>query len=218
MSQGSPIPADVARRAADRVAGLLELECERIELAGSLRRGKAAVHDVELVAVPRFGPLPTGDIWGSTEPTDLLEIRIAGLLGEAEASGLTLRWVEVHRSGGPVELQTRNGRAYKALSYAGVPVDLFIVRPPATWGVLFALRTGPGRWNTELVTRCQDVSRRVREGRVEAWQGATGRWEPLDTPEERDFFRAIGQPWVEPADRDVDRVAITRAIAEGIKP
>jgi hypothetical protein len=68
--------------------------------------------------------------------------------------------------------------------------------------VIFALRTGPGDWNTRLVTECQRYFRRVAGGQVLH----LGR--PVPCPEEADFFRALGQPWVDPADRHVDRVRI----------
>lgn len=175
--------------------GLLEAlapACQRIEIAGSLRRLKA-------------------EVFGRTK-VDLLEERLAALM----ANGLVApRLVENHRADGSVDLQTKLGPAFKALvTPRGVPVDLFIVRPPATWGCIFALRTGPGIWNTRLVTECKTIGRRVAGGQVERWTGH--RWEAVPTPEEADFFAALGQPWVDPAERHVDRVHIDRAIADGV--
>ena len=84
------------------------------------------------------------------------------------------------------------GRAYLALVFGELPVDLFIVHPPAEWGVIFALRTGPGDWNVRLVIAC---------------------------PEEADFFRALGQAWVEPWERRPECVRIDpRLLAEASAP
>ena len=207
MSQGEAIPRSDALAGALQIVGALETACERIEIAGSLRRHKLEVHDVELVAVARHEDRPDG-LFG-TESVDLLEERI----GELMASGwLRARDVENHRQDGSVVVQHKLGQAFKALSYGEIPVDLFIVRPPATWGCIFALRTGPGTWNTELVTRCKDIGRRVSGGQVERWVADMG-WISVPTPEEEDFFQAIGQPWVEPEDRRVERVRILRNVA-----
>ena len=86
--------------------------------------------------------------------------------------------------------------------YRGLPIDLFIVRPPAEWGVLFALRTGPGDWNIRLVTECQRYGRRVQGGRLVVGGQAVA------CPEEEDFFRHLGQPWVDPWDRHPARVRL----------
>lgn len=52
MSTGQRYPAPEARAAANRLIPLLADACERIEIAGSLRRGRAEVGDIELVALP----------------------------------------------------------------------------------------------------------------------------------------------------------------------
>ena len=86
--------------------------------------------------------------------------------------------------------------------------------PPDTrgTGVIFGMRTGPGDWNTRLVDECKSIGRRVAGGQVEAWNGVIGRWEPVPTPEEADFFRELGQEWVEPSERHVSRVRIRREV------
>ena len=83
-----------------------------------------------------------------------------------------------------------------------IPIDLFIVRPPAEFGVIFAIRTGPGDWNQRLVTDCQKYLRRVDKGRVYR----SGQY--VSCPEEEDFFAAIGQEYLPPAERHVSKVRI----------
>ena len=205
MSAGAAIPHDRALGAARALVELLAADCERVEIAGSLRRGKPEVHDIEIVALPRIEPMPEG-LFGEVL-ANRLDMRVAALL-ELDGSGLQARYVENQRADGSTDVQTKMGSAFKALVWQGIPVDLFAVIPPATWGVIFALRTGPGDWNIELVTRCKDIGRRVAGGQVERWNGHA--WETVPTPEAADFFAAIGQPWVEPADRHPSRVGITR--------
>lgn len=174
----------------------LEDACERIEIAGSLRRLKPEVHDIELVAIPKYGAADGGDLWGTTVEVDLLTERLENI------GGLRLRNVESHKKDGSIVDGIRDGDSYKALAYMEVPVDLFIVRPPAEWGVIFAIRTGPGDWNQRIVTDCQRYLRRVEKGRVYR----SGKYVPC--PEEEDFFAAVGQEYLPPAERTVDRVKI----------
>lgn len=215
MSQGDPVPFERAIEAAQKLVSLLQPACERIEIAGSLRRAKPQVRDIELVAIPRWEDRSTGDLWATSPAVDVLEEVISRLLfnGAIEA-----RQVENHRANGTVELQTKLGPAFKALVFDEIPVDLFIVRAPATWGVIFGLRTGPGAWNTQLVTECQAIGRRVEGGQVVMWHGASGSWRAVPTDEERDFFEALGQAWVEPRERHPDRVRISRGVAAGVRP
>ena len=197
---------------AQRLLELLQPACGRIAIAGSLRREKPQVRDIELVAVARWADRPVGLLDDVTESVDALEELVAAMLWDGT---LTARKVENHRADGSVDLQTKLGPAFKALVFDGIPVDLFVVRPPATWGVIFALRTGPGDWNTQLVMACKAIGRRVEGGQVVAWHGASGSWRAVPTPEERDFFEALGQPWVEPRERHPGRIRISRGVAAG---
>lgn len=204
MSGGKAVDLATAAAIAGELRGRLALGCERIAIAGSIRRQKPQVHDIELVAVPRIDAVTDG-LWGDTLDVDRLEERIAALIAD---HALAVREVALHRVDGTVESSHRMGPRYKALAYRRLPVDLFIVRPPAEWGIEFALRTGPGDWNTRLVTDCQRYLRKVEGG---ARLRAAGRYVPC--PEEEDFFAAIGQAWVDPPDRSADRVRIQARLA-----
>jgi DNA polymerase/3'-5' exonuclease PolX len=213
VSAGPAIPHAIALRVAESVVDFLGEGCRQIAIAGSLRRQKPEVHDIEIVAEPRIVMRAGDELFPVEHETDLLEERIAEALNRGTFEP---RQVENKRTDGSIDVQTKLGPKFKALVVAGIPLDLFVVRPPATWGVVFALRTGPGDWNTKLVTDCQAIGRRVSGGQVEAWRGATSSWEVVPTPTEEDFFRALGQPWLEPRDRRVERVAIRRPVGAAV--
>jgi DNA polymerase/3'-5' exonuclease PolX len=213
VSQGEAVLFAPALAVAELVVDVLRPVCDRVEIAGSLRRRKAEVHDIEIVAVPRWENEPDLGLLETTwTPVNLLERGLDALL-EARVH-LEPRLVENHRADGSVDASYKLGPAFKALAAAGIPLDLFIT-DAERWGCIFALRTGPGAWNIRLVDECKSIGRRVHEGRAEAWRGSSSSWQPLPTPEEADFFTALGQPWVEPPDRQPERIRITRAIAYG---
>lgn len=198
MSQGRKVELSIARAAAEELVAALAPACDRVEIAGSIRRGAPLVSDIEIVAIPRMD-VTSGDLWGTPVEIDML----ADLLDQLRASGaLPLRAVEIHRKDGTVEIGHRDGASYKALEVQGFPVDLFIVHDPAQWGVIYTIRTGPAEWSHRLVTDCQKYLRRVDGG----YLYRSGKRVPC--PEERDFFEGIGQPWVEPAERNAGRVRI----------
>ncbi len=198
MSAGKSIDLATAAAIAGELRELLAPACVRIAVAGSIRRQKAEVHDIELVAIPVVDAVADG-LWGDTTDVDRLEERILELL---RAGRLQARDVVSHRADGTTDAGHKLGRAFKALVYRRLPVDLFIVRPPAEWGVIFALRTGPGDWNTRLVTDAHRFLRRVEGGQVIA------HGKPVPCPEEEDFFAAIGQEWIDPPGRRADRVRL----------
>jgi DNA polymerase/3'-5' exonuclease PolX len=198
VSSGDAILWPEANAAAMRLAAMLADACERVEVAGSVRRRKAVAHDLELVAIPRREV--RGGLWGDADEVDLLAERLTALRADGIAA---LRDVEVRRLSGATEVQKRDGQAYKALVFEGMAVDLFIT-DAERWGCIFALRTGPSDWNTRLVTDCKRYFRSVADGRV------LHLGKPVPTPEEPDFFRALGIPWLDPWERQLDRLTFDR--------
>ena len=160
--------------------------CERIEIAGGLRRRKPDVHDLELVAVPRLIP-----------QTDLL----GHVFGEHNLLDEHLTYlVEIGR----LQPGSKNGQRYKQFKVppTGIALDLFIVLPPAQWGVIFAIRTGPAHFSHWLVSHqlyggALPNHLRVKDGAVWSIYGN----EPYETPTEERFFEQLGLPWIDPVDR-----------------
>ncbi|MEO8602661.1 MAG: hypothetical protein ABI629_08800 [bacterium] len=195
MSDHPPRLLAEMRAIADSLVDQLRPFCDRIEIAGSIRRSKPECRDVELVCVPRLG--------------------ITRAPGEMfDRSGINLLDHFVHEqlvAGGVDRLvawTTRpdvNGRAavgvrYKRLAVGDIPLDLFSVLRPASWGVLFLIRTGPAEFSQRMVTQrtkggalpddCQ-----VRDGAV--WRGS----KRVAVQDEAAFFALCGMGFVEPEAR-----------------
>ncbi len=97
---------------------------------------------------------------------------------------------------------------------SGLQVDLFVVRPPAQWGVLYLIRTGPAAYSRRFVTDLHSIGWHVAEGALhrggglsdrDGWHapfGCPDRCEAIATPEEGDVYATIGRPMPTPADRD----------------
>lgn len=169
-----------AQVAAHRLAAYLDPYCARIEVVGSVRRQRHRVKDVELLIAPR---------------PDLLSIDV--VLAPAMAEG----WL---RPG------AKNGARLKQIQILSVArdlrdwldVDLFICLPPAQWGVLSLIRTGPASFSKWLVSLAVvGEHHRFQDGAL--WHhAAPGEWHDLETPEEEDVFTALGRPFVPLAERN----------------
>lgn len=159
---------------ADDLLTLLHPACERIAIAGSLRRKRPEVGDLEIVAIPKTEPIT--DLFGT-------EVGRASLVDD----------VLVNR------VFTKNGEKYKQFAYQDMTVDLFLATPE-TWGVIYTIRTGPWEYAKWLVTSryaggAMPGTMRCQDGRL--WQSGA----VLDTPEEADVFKALGLEFVPPERR-----------------
>ncbi len=192
-------PLAQLRHHAEQLCARLAPCCERLAIAGSIRRQRSDPADIELVAVPHLAPVR--DLFGALRtPTNRLWEQLA-------------LWREPAGPGGPPLLTDRKGadgkgawgQRYVRALYAPQPglsisLDLFMVLPPAQWGVIYALRTGPSDFNRLLVTPSAQggalpAGRSVQGGQL--WREG----QPVPTPEEGHFFSALGLPYWSPGQR-----------------
>jgi len=171
----------------ERVRDALAPACKQILIAGSLRRQESEVKDIEIVAEPVMAT----DLFG--EPTG--QCQLALLIGDMVTKG-QLRWrTETH--GNTPDVRTSRRVWNLVVLPEGARLDIFAVRPPASWGVILAIRTGPAGYSRHLVTVCKRVGVRVEDGRVLSIQSD----KVYPTSTEKDFFGVIGLPYVQPQDR-----------------
>jgi DNA polymerase/3'-5' exonuclease PolX len=158
--------------------------CERIRIAGSIRRRKTEVKDIELVAIPK----PTIDLFGKPVFEKPLPV------------GMQLY---TFQELGEIEI-IKDGLRFKQFKVLVKPepylVDLFLVVPPAQWGSIFTIRTGSEEFSRLLVTsrfRGGYMPSHMKQKDGALWRSG----EMVETPEEEDYFREIGLDWVEPEKR-----------------
>ena len=176
MSDGQKLKLEIALDAANEIIKTIRPVCQRIEIAGSLRRKKEQVGDIELVAVPDYQLDLFGDGFYSAAP-------IADRLQQA---GFAM---------------DKDGEKYKKFFYVRyqVWVDLFLTTPEQ-WGLIYMIRTGSADFSRMMVTPRNQGGHmpsnlRVKDGMV--WRGET----PLPMYEEEELFATWGMKYIEPRNR-----------------
>lgn len=186
-----------ALKVAESLAAHFGSVCERIEIAGSIRRLKPEVKDIELLAVPDLTPPPRPKLeFGKPLPI-VYKTALDQLIAQMEADHAII--------------MEKGGDRYKKfyLKPFSISVDLFLVHPPATWGVQKVIRTGPYDFSHWVVTRRRHGGAlpngyRVQDGAV--WEGERHVRDLVGQTligfeEEKDFLEFLGLGWIEPQDR-----------------
>ena len=178
---------------AEEIAEALRPHCERIEIAGSLRRKKTEIGDIEIVAIPKFKPPTFGDPragWSEVDKwLDERNHRALSIVKGLKGRGSKRKYVQFN-------YYTSNQSLYT--------VDLFLQPDPATWGVNFMIRTGSSDFSRMMVTDLSKGGYKPEEfffqdGRLWRKYIDTDRAiECLPTPEEIDVFNTLELDWVEP--------------------
>jgi DNA polymerase/3'-5' exonuclease PolX len=183
-----------ARAVAQKIVAELEPVCERIEIAGSIRRQKPMVGDIEIIYVAKTTLTKgTQDLFMPTAVENLVdkkleEWRTKGRIEPRLKKDGSQTW------GDQIKLATAK--------LSGIPIDFFQTSQEAWWNYLVC-RTGSAAHNMKIACAAQ------RQGR---------KWHPFGTGfeelkdgrpsgvihamhSEREVFEFVGLPWLEPRDR-----------------
>ena len=205
-------PRATIQAALDIVTPLLRDHCEILTPAGSFRRGLPQSRDLDLVAVPKHVQ-QQGDMFGggktATRSTltdhigtlrDRGEITFTPPVGETDTSKLGDRMARFWLLGD-------YGYAKTCL-----PIDLYIVLPPATYAVILAIRTGSVAWNKAMMAwlkSTNDPAWRFHDGAL--WYEGQAVSKGPATISEKELYDLIGLPYIDPEYRgtmqDFQRIA-----------
>ena len=179
-------PRDQAIAVARELCQHLTPVCERIIVAGSLRRGKSTVGDVEILFIPRTA-IRTIDLF-SSGPVSMADEEIqrmldAGILTKRIGSNGHTAWGDKNKL---------------AVHRSGIPVDLFASTWENWWNYLVC-RTGPAESNIRIANAALALGYRWNPYGPGYTRLADGEVILMDSEEA--VFRFVGLPFNEPTDR-----------------
>jgi DNA polymerase/3'-5' exonuclease PolX len=191
VSSGTQTPLAVARLVATDLRAHLGWACDRLEVAGSIRRGKPMVGDIELVAIGRVTTEEDG-LWGGLRRVEHLPVAIDALIAQGVLA--------------PHPTDPKRGPRYSKLVLAATGMQLDLFSPPAaSFGLILLIRTGPADYSQRLVTIMKRgrhphhvAGGELHEGTA-CWGGTSCIVVP--TLDELDVYAALGLPFVPPEDR-----------------
>lgn len=197
MSAGNyRLPLDKAAPLAAKIADDLRPVCERVEVAGSVRRKCETVGDIELVVIPKYA----ADLFGEGKGQNLLDMHLVALCNQ----GRLMRATDTPFH----ELAIKPFYIGSVLKKEGHFFKLEINQTDAdAWPVLLAIKTGPAEFSKRLVCNSDHPERgflprgwRIADGwQVWAKDGDTERRIYFES--ERDFIETFCGAWVEPERR-----------------
>lgn len=172
MSKGEKIPRQEAIFQARKMVNHLQGVCQRVEIAGSLRRGKPMVSDIEIVCIPNM---------------------VQDLFGNA-----SYLWNDI-RDALAIYPMLKGGDHYQQYDLSCCKADVYVTTLEQ-WGVIFTLRTGSAAFSRKLVSPANyhgymPEGMYIEGGRL--WKAGVS----LDTPEEEDLFNEMGLVWIPPEKR-----------------
>ena len=159
-----------------KILGEIGPFCLKAEVAGSIRRRRGVVNDVDIVVLPRPGKT---DSWLS-----IIKTVRSGFDASTVKQGDKLAVLNVPFAG-------KTGQSY-------VQVDLYRAEPE-TWGVLLLVRTGSKEHNVKLCNLAISKGLRLKYS-----VGLTDqRGLVVAGRTEEEVFAALGLPFIPPSEREV---------------
>lgn len=159
---------------AEWIRGLLSPYCDRCEIAGSIRREKPDVGDIEIVCIPR--EVKTG-LFGFETERDLAFVEIVEGFEKVRGSAFSGRYTQ---------------RIVRPDKGCEIKLDLFMTKAD-NWGNIFAIRTGSADFSRQILARrwvqlgYHSINGRLHKGNT-----------AIELREEQDLFDLLGLAFVDP--------------------
>lgn len=186
-------PLDYAESVAGWIVEQLESVCEKIVVAGSIRRRRPFVKDIEIVCVPKL--VWSTNLLDEKKSESVFEMLMEWLLiCDYQVDGQVVKGgVFAKRSG--MDGRFTYGLKNKLLIHrpTGVAVDLFTA-DEENWGMSLLVRTGSADFNKAVMARFRRLGMRGH-----AYGGVTdARGKTVECPEEEEVFQLLRVPFIEP--------------------
>lgn len=163
--------ADALDIAQSLVAKLCPL-CDRIEIAGSIRRRKPVVGDIDLVLIPRSVTQLVSDLWTHYGK-------------KPEKCGEKIIVMEHYQAA--------------CAPCREIQVDLYLATPK-TWATLLLIRTGCKDHNIMLARRAMAMQYQLKANGEGLWSKISG--QPIAIESEAQLFSTLGMKYREPWERE----------------
>lgn len=173
MSKENSHDLKFGQMVAQIVINALRPHCLKIEVAGSIRRERDHVHDVDIVLIPLPGTMP-----------QIKEVALAfhPLFGNCPAPTWGDKKASFHYNG-------------------GIQVDLYFA-DEITWPILYLIRTGSKEHNISMCSTASRMGYKLKADGSGLYSDRDELTRiPCDT--EIDIFRALGLVYKEPKEREV---------------
>lgn len=156
------------------------------EFAGSVRRCREKVGDVEHVIVPKFGEVKVG-LFATTQ--NLLWIHLDALVRDG---------VLAKHDYGERRQSFRWGEKYRGVDYRGFNHEMFTTTIDA-WGAIFLIRTGPASFSRGVVERMNKIGlyKQIDGRPIHVASG-----ERVVVRDEAAMLKLAGLDYIAPEDRD----------------
>jgi len=182
-------PYTLAHHVATAIVENLRPACERIKIAGSLRRRRDMVHDIDMVLIPRLERVqaPQRGFFADTDTVEqraidrvLTDLQDAGRITDLALSGKIVRFVATK---------------------SGIPIDLYLAKE-STWATILLIRTGSKEHNIRLAQEARKRGLILKADGTGLINPRTGA--PVGAfREEGHLFKFLGRRYVEPEYREV---------------
>lgn len=164
---------------AARVVRCIENLCSRIQVAGSVRRRRPTVQDIDIVAVPRDLSIPGTGL----RPT-----------GDSTWNGIATR-LKVRLN----MREIRKGKELITMAFNDVDLQVDVYRAqPETWGVLLLIRTGSIDHNIMMCSHARRMGMMLSAAR-----GVIKDGQVIASLTEEEIFKALEMDFVAPQQREI---------------
>lgn len=184
MSDKLRLPLPVARKIGEAIAAELAPYCAQIEIAGSIRRGRAYCGDLDLVVLPKAGD------------------SIRPLLDRCARNARAVKHGDQY-----CVFELRNGWQLDLwIAHPGTVSEPTLLEPepqpidPPNFGALLLARTGSAMHNVFIAQQAQAKGLHFNPSRGITRGGRDGR--VIASESESAIFTAIGLPWIAPENRE----------------